>query len=61
MKIKNLLLFCTSVLFLCCSNDDSSENNVTEEAMYFPPIGSTTWETKTPESLNWNTANIQIS
>lgn len=59
MKIKNLLLFCTSVLFLCCSNDDSSENNVTEEAMYFPPIGSTTWETKTPESLNWNTANIQ--
>jgi CubicO group peptidase (beta-lactamase class C family) len=30
----------------------------TEEAMYFPPIAGTTWETKTPESLGWNTANI---
>jgi CubicO group peptidase (beta-lactamase class C family) len=28
-----------------------------EEAMYFPP-NSGTWETKTPESLGWNTTNI---
>lgn len=26
--------------------------------MYFPPIGSGTWESTTPESLGWNTAEI---
>lgn len=27
--------------------------------IYFPPVGSTEWATTTPESLGWNTANIQ--
>ena len=43
-------------LFFSCSNEDTP--TTTEENMYFPPIGSSTWETKTPESLGWNTANI---
>lgn len=44
-------------LFFSCSNEDTP--TTTEENMYFPPIGSSTWETKTPESLGWNTANIE--
>lgn len=57
MKIKILLICCLS-LFISCSNDDTTPTTPTEEAMYFPPITGTTWETKTPESLGWNTANI---
>ena len=57
MKIKILLICCLS-LFVSCSNDDTTPPTPTEEAMYFPPITGTTWETKTPESLGWNTANI---
>lgn len=30
-----------------------------EETMYFPPSGSTAWETKSLSSLGWNTAAIQ--
>lgn len=60
MNIKNLLLATLSFLALSCSNDENnSSNSTTEEAMYFPPIGSDTWATKTPESLGWNTNNIQ--
>ena len=57
MKIKILLICCLS-LFVSCSNDDTTPPTPTEEAMYFPPNTGTTWETKTPESLGWNTANI---
>jgi len=62
MKIKILLLSLFSI-FVSCSSSDETPVTVptptpTEEAMYFPPITGTTWETKTPESLGWNTANI---
>uniref|UniRef100_UPI0040486C96 serine hydrolase domain-containing protein n=1 Tax=Flavobacterium sp. TaxID=239 RepID=UPI0040486C96 len=30
-----------------------------EEAMYFPPIGSSTWETKTISNLGWNQDAVQ--
>lgn len=43
-------------IFFSCSNEDTPTTS--EESMYFPPIGSSSWETKTPESLGWNTANI---
>ena len=58
MKLKHLLLISFFSIFISCSNDDTSTSSPTEEAMYFPPITGTTWETKTPESLGWNTANI---
>ncbi len=59
MKLKHLLLISLVFLFISCSNDETSEPSPTEESMYFPPITGTTWETKTPESLGWNTTNIQ--
>ena len=63
MKIK-ILLISFLLIFISCSSDETSVPTPTpiptptEETMYFPPNGSTTWETKTPESLGWNTANI---
>lgn len=56
MKKILFLLAITFILFSCSSDNNNSSN---EEAMYFPPIGSTTWETKTAASLGWNESEIQ--
>lgn len=40
------------LLLQACSKDKE------ETIMYFPPIGSDTWETITPASLGWNTSEI---
>ncbi len=56
MKKTSLLLIAIFSL-LSCSSDENNSNN--EEALYFPSIGSTTWETKTPTSLGWNQSQIQ--
>lgn len=58
MRLKHLLLISLLSIFISCGSDDTSTASPTEEAMYFPPMTGTTWETKTPESLGWNTANI---
>jgi CubicO group peptidase (beta-lactamase class C family) len=64
MKFQILLISFLSV-FISCSSDETPVLVPTptptpiEEAMYFPPNTGTTWETKTPESLGWNTTNIQ--
>lgn len=46
-----LLLF---LLFLNCSSDNNNDTNESLELMYFPPVTSNLWETKTVESLGWN-------
>lgn len=56
MKKTSLLLIAIFSL-LSCSSDENNSNN--EEALYFPPVGSTAWETKTPTSLGWNQSQIQ--
>lgn len=51
-----------AVLFLtaCNSEDDTPGNDPTgEEEMYFPPVNSDAWETRTPASLEWNEAAVQ--
>lgn len=58
MKIK-ILLISLFTIFISCSSDETPAPTPTEEAIYFPPNGSTTWDTKTPESLGWNSTNIQ--
>lgn len=62
MRIKILLISSLFVFLSCSNNDEYPATNSTpippNEAMYFPPITGNTWETKTPESLGWNTANI---
>ncbi len=54
-KIIPLFLF---TLLMSCSNDDSA-STTPDEAMYFPPIGSSSWETKTVASLGWNESQVQ--
>lgn len=58
-----LLLFFASLLMLNCSgNDDSNSENITqptEENLYFPPINSDTWDTKTLADTGWNEAELQ--
>jgi len=41
--------------FLACRTEDSPAPKI---EMYFPPTGTTTWETVTPASLGWNEAAI---
>jgi CubicO group peptidase (beta-lactamase class C family) len=55
-----LLVFCL-VFLLSCSSDDSntSDNDPQSEGIYFPPLTSDNWETKTLEELNWNSSQLQ--
>lgn len=57
-----LSLFFYLTCFCGCSSDQvQTQPQPTpepEEAVYFPPIGSDTWETVSPDSLNWNTGAI---
>lgn len=56
MKNINFLLLAIVFVLLSCSKD----NNATVETTYFPPIdGSTTWETQSIASLNWNQNAVQ--
>jgi CubicO group peptidase (beta-lactamase class C family) len=63
-KIYLLSLLLSS--FLSCSSDDSTQNPTqlpetvpTVENMYFPPIGSSSWETKSIASLGWKQDAVQ--
>jgi CubicO group peptidase (beta-lactamase class C family) len=54
--MKPLYVALALVLIVGCAKDDSPKPS--PETMYFPPVGGTAWETKTPSSLGWNEANI---
>ena len=68
MKNLSLLIVAVFSIIGCNSNDDTITNKekplegfplpVIEE-MYFPTIGSNSWETKTIQSLNWNQNAVQ--
>jgi CubicO group peptidase (beta-lactamase class C family) len=54
-----LLLF---VLISCSSDDKLTENinNSIESEIYFPPLNSDEWETKSLTELNWNENQLEI-
>lgn len=61
--MKQLSLFVFTLLILgnfSCSTDSISkeEEQITDEDVYFPPLQSTIWETKSPEELHWNTDKL---
>lgn len=56
MKNYISLLFIVFFIFGCDQNDCGC--NSPEETMYFPPIGSAIWETKTVASLGWNQSQV---
>ncbi len=57
--MKKIVPFFVALLVISCGSDDSPTTTYPEEQMYFPPIGSTTWETKTVQSLGWNQSQVQ--
>lgn len=55
MKNNSLLLILFLSFIGCSSSDESPNTNPEpEEALYFPPIQSSTWETRSIASLDWN-------
>ena len=60
---KLLFLFSFSFLILNCSSNDNNQIDETpttnEESLYFPPINSDTWETKTLAEAGWNESPLQ--
>ena len=54
------ILFCI-LIFSCSSEDNLPENNDPEsgEFIYFPPVETNTWETKSISDLNWNENEVQ--
>lgn len=51
---KGLLLAWLVVLLQSCKTDDPPAG----PALYFPPLGSQTWESVAPAALGWDTAEI---
>tara|TARA_R110002051_G_scaffold105500_1_gene178430 strand:+ start:1708 stop:2781 length:1074 start_codon:yes stop_codon:yes gene_type:complete len=51
---KTLLLILLSISFFACSKDGDSTEEISKEAIYFPPIDGSAWETTTVQNLNWN-------
>lgn len=48
-------LLAINLFFSCSSNDNPTEPNPTDNQLYFPPLNSDTWETKSINDLGWNT------
>lgn len=45
--------------FISCSTDPKEETPAVEESMYFPPLTTSTWETKSISDLKWNQNAVQ--
>lgn len=59
MKYFIFILFLASLLGCTTNENDELEIPTSiENNLYFPPINSEIWESQTPESLNWNTNNL---
>ena len=60
MRYLYILFASISFMTSCNSDDLVAQESIptTEENTYFPPNNSSEWQTKTPESLNWNTSNL---
>lgn len=60
MKHIIILSFVASMLFFNCSKDDDTKYpDPTPETIYFPPLNSEIWETKTISDLGWNQSELQ--
>ena len=54
-----IALFLVFTVFNCSSNDEPIKETPTPEALYFPPIGSDVWETKSVSEAEWNENELQ--
>ena len=58
LNIPFLLFFCSAIIFSCKKTNTLPQPVVTTDTLYFPPVGSTEWQTTTPSSLGWNTNEL---
>lgn len=50
------------ILLYNCSSDESivlPEEDPNSKSLYFPPINSSEWETKSISDLNWNASQLE--
>jgi CubicO group peptidase (beta-lactamase class C family) len=60
MKTTKYLLFVLFAIgFIACSTDRESNEETNSDETYFPPIGSSTWETTSIQDLNWKQEKLQ--
>ncbi len=57
LPIPLLLLFCSAFIF-SCKKTNTLPPPVVADTLYFPPVGSTEWQTTSPASLGWNTNEL---
>jgi len=59
--MRKILLSVLGILLILAScNDQESEisPDILDDSFYFPPVGSDSWETTSPVSLNWNDTEL---
>ncbi|MGB3777723.1 MAG: serine hydrolase domain-containing protein [Tunicatimonas sp.] len=59
MKLKTAILFASACSALLSCNREEALEIVNPDAAYFPPTSTGKWDSVSPESLNWNTGEIQ--
>lgn len=62
MKVLKLIcIFSTIVCLTSCTTNNpiDEDQNISNEAIYFPPVSSDVWETKSISELNWNENQLQ--
>ncbi|WP_034041174.1 serine hydrolase domain-containing protein [Wocania ichthyoenteri] len=60
MKKKLYLILLVIISFFnCSSNDNPIDENPIQDELYFPPIDSDVWETKSIGDLGWNESALQ--
>ncbi len=58
LKVLFLLLFSGALIFSCKKTNTLPQPVVATDTLYFPPVGSSEWQTTTPASLGWNTNEL---
>ncbi len=59
MRKLSILLSAACLLFISCNKGEPIQPEQPQAtSLYFPPIGSSTWETTSVSSLNWNEAEL---
>lgn len=59
MKSSSLTLCFLSMLFFFNCTTEDTQPYIDQEAIYFPPINSEMWDTKSMSELGWNVTNSQ--
>lgn len=60
MRVFSYFIASILLLYSCKKESVPEPTEAKSSTLYFPPIDQTAWQTLTPESLGWNTANLPL-